>query len=277
MVQKQILQVILCVSIFLSADLLAENTQMNEQPRFDCVIRASQFVELSSQVRGVLEAVEVDRGDVVKKDQMVARLMAGVERASVRLAKARAKMDLDVQTRKAEKLFRQRTFKQVEELYNNKLASLREYDDAKTLSIVSDFELKKAKELKKLSRLELERTEETLNLRYIKSPIDGVVVERMKSPGEYIEEQPVIKIAQIDPLHVEAIVPEEKFNKINVGMSAKIYTQQSSDITYDALVAIVDPIIDSTSGTFGVRLSLPNPDHKIPVGLRCEVMFNLSE
>jgi HlyD family secretion protein len=38
-------------------------------------------------------------------------------------------------------------------------------------------------------------------------------------------------------------------------------------------VAIVDPLIDGPSGTFGARLLLPNPDHDLPAGLRCQVRF----
>ena len=274
MYHKIILSAIIFGNTLLSPDLFAEE-KTNSDKRFDCVIRASLFVELSSQVRGVLESVEVNRGDMVEKDQLVAKLMSGVETASVRLAKARADMSIDVQTRNAEKELRQRSFKQVEALYNNKLASLREYDDAKTLSIISNYELRKARELRHLATLELERAKETLNLRYIKSPIKGVVVERMKSPGEFIEEQPVVKIARIDPLHVEAIIPEELFNRIKVGMKVKVHTMNQSNTPYDATVIIVDPIIDANSGTFGVRLELPNPDRKIPVGLRCETSFEL--
>lgn len=279
MYKKTILCTALLVAILSSSICFAVNKEISSEQtidnqRFDCVIRASLFVELSSQVRGVLETVNVERGDLVTKDQLVAKLMSGVETASVRLAKAKADMDIDVQTRNAEKLLRSRSYKQVEDLYNKKLASLREYDDAKTLSIIANFELKKAKELRKLSTLELERTKETLNLRYIKSPIDGVVVERMKSPGEYIEEQPVVKIAHIDLLHVEAIVPERQFNHINVGMEAKVYTE-NPDASYNATVIVVDPVIDAASGTFGVRLKLPNHDHSIPAGLRCGVSFKL--
>ena len=40
-----------------------------------------------------------------------------------------------------------------------------------------------------------------------------------------------------------------------------------------AEVAIADPVIDGASGTFGVRLLLPNADLEIPSGLRCEVRF----
>lgn len=271
--KKTIIRTIFFATILLSSTCVAGNNVETEGNTFDCVIRASLFIELSSQVRGVLETVNVDRGDLVAKGQLVAKLMSGVETASVRLAKAKADMSIDVQTRNAEKLLRQRSYRQVEELYKKKLASLREYDDAKTLSIIANFELKKAKELRALSNLELKRAEETLKLRYINSPMNGVVVERMKSPGEYIEEQPVVKIAYIDLLHVEAIVPEEQFNRIKVGMKAKVYPMSSEQNSYIAMVTVVDPVIDAASGTFGVRLELPNPNRTIPAGLRCEITF----
>ena len=40
---------------------------------------------------------------------------------------------------------------------------------------------------------------------------------------------------------------------------------------------IVDPVIDGASGTFGVRLRLPNPDRVVPAGLRCQVRFLAAE
>jgi multidrug efflux pump subunit AcrA (membrane-fusion protein) len=38
-------------------------------------------------------------------------------------------------------------------------------------------------------------------------------------------------------------------------------------------VIVVDPVVDAASGTFGVRLELPNPEHAIPAGLKCRVRF----
>lgn len=40
-----------------------------------------------------------------------------------------------------------------------------------------------------------------------------------------------------------------------------------------ATVTVVDRVIDAAIGTFGVRLSLPNPDYRLPAGLRCQVRF----
>lgn len=239
----------------------------------DCVIEPHKLVELSSQVQGVLEKVTVERGDFVKKGQLVAKLKSGVEDASVSLARSRAKMDVDIHSRKAELEFRESTFGRVERLFHKNLASQREFEDAKTQSVIADFEYKKAIELKHLAGLELRRAQEIAKLRLIKSSVSGVVIDVIKLPGEYVEEQPVVKIGQIDPLNVEAIVPEDRFGTINVGMEAKVAVSQPRVADHIAKVTIVDPIIDASSGTFGVRMELPNPEYKIPAGLRCKVVF----
>ncbi|MEM9242054.1 MAG: HlyD family secretion protein, partial [Pseudomonadota bacterium] len=46
--------------------------------------------------------------------------------------------------------------------------------------------------------------------------------------------------------------------------------------THMAEVTVVDQIFDAASGTFGLRLELPNPDGKIPAGTRCLVELTTS-
>jgi multidrug efflux pump subunit AcrA (membrane-fusion protein) len=43
--------------------------------------------------------------------------------------------------------------------------------------------------------------------------------------------------------------------------------------TYQAKIVVVDKVIDAASGTLGVRLQLPNPDNRIPAGIKCSVVF----
>ena len=256
---------IISVLLIFSASLCAQ-----QQP-LDCVITPSISVDLSSQVRGVLKTVSVKRGDVVSKGQLVAQLMSGVETAGVRLARERAAMDLDIKSRRAEQQFRKNNYAQVRALFKKNLASQRENDDAKTLSMVANFEIEKAIKLKKLAELEYWRTQEILKLRSMYSTVDGVVVDVMKSPGEYIEEQPVVRIAQIDPLYVEVIVPEGHMDNIKLGKKAKVKVAIPRAASYIATVIVVDHIIDASSGTFGVRLEFPNPDYKIHAGQRCTI------
>jgi multidrug efflux pump subunit AcrA (membrane-fusion protein) len=42
---------------------------------------------------------------------------------------------------------------------------------------------------------------------------------------------------------------------------------------YPATVTVVDRVVDAASGTFGVRLELPNPDRALSAGLKCRVRF----
>jgi RND family efflux transporter MFP subunit len=253
--------------------MIVSSARAEEGSSLDCVIEPHDVVEISSPVQGILEVVTVERGDSVKKGQIVAKLKSGIEEASVRLTKARADMEADIHARKAEFEMKKRSAEQLETLFNKKLASLHEYDDAKTLSVIAEYEHKKAIELRHLSQLELEHAQEVLDQRSLKSTVNGVVVERMKSPGEYVEDQPVIKIAQIDPLNVEVIAPIQLLGSIRVGMQAEVKPEQPVGEVFHAKVIVVDPVIHASSGTFGIRLNLPNPDHKIPAGLRCKVNF----
>jgi len=80
-------------------------------------------------------------------------------------------------------------------------------------------------------------------------------------------------IAQIDPLNVEVFVPVALYATIKVGTEATVIGEAPVGGRYIAKVEVIDPLMDARSGTFGIRLLLPNPDNKIPAGLRCKVEF----
>ena len=266
LIYKGLLLTVLTLS---TVSVLAE-----ENTALDCVIEPHEVVELSSPVPGILDVINVERGDTVKKGQVVAKLKSGIEEVSVRLAKVRVGMDADIYARKAEFELKKRSSEQLETLFKKKLASLHDQDDAQTLSVIADFEHKKAVELQRASQVELEYAQEVLAQRYLKSTVDGVVVERMKAPGEYVADQPVMKIAQLDPLNVEVIAPIELLSSVSVGMEVEVRAEQPVGDVFFAKVVVVDTVIHASSGTFGIRLNLPNPAHKISAGLRCKVSFN---
>jgi multidrug efflux pump subunit AcrA (membrane-fusion protein) len=59
----------------------------------DCLVNPYMVVAVSFPTEGVLDAVSVDRGDLVKEGQVLATLESSVERATVALATARAKVE----------------------------------------------------------------------------------------------------------------------------------------------------------------------------------------
>ena len=96
-------------------------------------------------------------------------------------------------------------------------------------------------------------------------------------PGEVAEagvgRKPILKIADIDTLHVEVILPVEAYGKVKVGSKADVLPDPPVGGKYSAVVTVVDRVLDAASGTFGVRLQLPNRTRMLPAGVRCKASF----
>jgi RND family efflux transporter MFP subunit len=214
----------------------------------ECLVEPFMTVNVGSPVDGVLEQVAVNRGDRVRKGQVVAKLQAGVEAAAVNLSEARVE-------------FGRRRLARIDSLLEKQLISVQESDELATEV--------------KLREEELKKDQEALKLRTIFSPIDGVVVERRLAPGELVraEKSVVLRLAQINPLNVEVIAPARLFGSVRVGMSGQVSLAPFFPGTHQAKVVVVDKVIDAASGTMGVRLQLPNPDYKIPAGIKCSVVL----
>ena len=152
-----------------------------------------------------------------------------------------------------------------------------EADQSHTEKLLAEAGLLQTEEAVKLSELELTRANAALALRTIKSPITGVVVDRLLSPGELVTRQVqsvIFELAQIHPLNVEVILPVSLFGSIKVGDEAEVDPRGPVSGTYPAKVSVVDRVVDAASGTFRVRLELPNPDYRLPAGIRCSVNFS---
>lgn len=233
-------------SIVFSLLLLFQVTTAFAADESEGMIYPNEVVKVSSQVSGILEEVLVERGDIVKAGQILARLKSGVEKASVELASANV-------------AFLKRKAQRNAELAKKRLISENEHDELES-------ELRKAE-------LQLEEAQEKLKLRTIVSTIDGVVTERLMAPGDYVGETPIMKLASLNPLRVEVIAPARRFRAIKKGMKAEVRPEAPVGGVYIGKVTIVDKVIDAASSTFGVRIELANPNLKLPSGLRCRVRF----
>jgi len=240
---------------------------------FDGLIEPRLVVNLGSSTPGVLESVTVDRGDVVKEGQVLASLQSGVEKATMELSKTRAEFEATIRSKKAEFEFATRNQKRRKELYEKQAIPLQDWDEVETRRVVAELNLNEAIENKRLAEMEYRRAMEVYKRTVIRSPLTGVVVERFRSQGEYVEDQPIMKLAQIHPLYVEVIMAVANLGLVKVGMEAVVRPESPVGGLYKAKVIVVDRVVDAASGTFGVRLELPNPDYRLLPGLKCKVMF----
>jgi RND family efflux transporter MFP subunit len=227
--------------------LTGSNAIAQTSAPLDCLLEPHLEVNVGSPVVGILASVNVDRGDIVSENQIVAELVSNSEAAGVELAEARA-------------LFNERKVERNDDLYKDELISIHEKDEIETESLIS--------------KLELEESRQKLEMRTIRSPLSGVVVDRYLSRGEFVQERPIMKLAQINPLNVEVIAPVALFGSIRVGSIARLHLEPPLGGDYEVTVSVVDRVVDAASGTFGVRFELPNPDNAIPSGLRCKIYLD---
>jgi RND family efflux transporter MFP subunit len=239
----------------------------------ECLINPYSIVSVSFATEGVLDTVTVDRGELVKEGQVLATLESSTEKATVALAVARARVESPLQSNQVRLDFGTRRFLRTDEMYKKNLVPLKELDEAETQKVLAEIGMLEAKENREVAELELERARAALAQRTLRSPLAGVVTERLLSPGEFVKGTAILKLAQIHPLRVEVIAPVAQLGKIVVGMRAEVQPEAPVGGSYAAMVTVVDQVVDAASGTFGVRIELPNPNYRLQAGLKCKVRF----
>ncbi len=214
--------------------------------QLSCLLEPSNRVKISSQVAGIVKEIKANRGDRVKKGQLLLMLEDGVARTTLDMAKAKleyASTQLD----------------------RNEEIVLKGYmSDAQHHEFIVN---------KELARLAVKEAEELLKQQAIYSPITGVVVKRNVSVGEYVGIDPLFEIVSLDPLYAEVVLRAKEYGAIDTGMKTFLQLVAQPDTRYSGKITIVDPIIDAASGTFGVRVEMPNPGEKVPAGVNCQVQF----
>jgi RND family efflux transporter MFP subunit len=261
-----------CLVLFLV--IVAAPVVRAEAKSFDGLIEPRLVVKLGSASFGVIEKIEVDRGDLIEEGQVLAALQSGVEKANMELARTQAAFDAVIKARRAELDFAVRNQERRKELFEKKTLPLQEWDEAETKRILAEIHLAEAIEKKRLAEMEHRRTREVYNRTIIRSPLTGVVVERFMNQGEYVENQPLMTLAQLDPLYVEVVLGVEHLGTVKKDNRATVRPESPVGGLYEAQVIVVDQVVDGASGTFGVRLELPNPDYQLPPGLKCKVVFH---
>lgn len=241
----------------------------------DCLIQPNQIVQVGAPVAGVIDAIDVERGDSVRRGQVLARLAADVERANAQLAQTRAQQNAELLAAERSREFARREMTRARELVHENFVSKAAADKAETESQVSEDRLQQAQERRRQAELELRLAETQVARRQVRAPIAGIVTDRFLNAGEYVEDKPILRIVEVNPLRIEVVVPAAAFGLIATGARATVRPEVGPVKDAQATVTIVDRVLDPASNTFRVRLALPNPDLRIPAGARCKVDFGL--
>ncbi len=252
---------------------LSTATTTTTQP-LGCIIEPEKQAEVGSPLTGVVDSVLVDRGVVIKKGQIMAMMRAEVERANVESARSRAGADAEILAASANRDVAKIKMKRTYELGKLGFASGLEVDQAKGEYEVADQRLAQTRESKQIAERELSGAQAQLRQRTVRAPFDGVVIDRLVQPGERVDGKPMFRIAALNPLRVEVIIPSSYYGQIREGMNLPVQPEFSGASLVSAQVVQVDRLVDAASGTFRARLAMPNPKRDVPAGVRCKLALN---
>lgn len=241
---------------------------------FDCVIEPFQVIKLATQATGVIGRLNVDRGARVRRGQVLGKLVDDVEQASLSLASARAQDGYSVSALDARLIFLHAREERANALIDRGFVTKAQRDEVVSDARVAEQQRDQAILARQVAQLEVVQTRRVLEQKLIRSPFDGTVMEVLLRPGEYRDDKsPILKLAQTDPLRVEVFVPTRYYGAVRRGEWADVMPEAPIGGSWKARVDVVDGVLDPASGTFGVRLLIANPDHRLPAGLQCKVRF----
>jgi RND family efflux transporter MFP subunit len=204
-------------------------------------------VSISSPVQNFITELHVREGAEVEAGQQMAQLyVRSVELDMERTAAALRKREFE--SKGAQNLFREKLISE---------------DDA----LASEIELR-------LATLQYEIAKEAVELRKIRAPISGIVVERNNEIGEMVAVgEPMFRVVDIDQIYVRLFLTVEDARRFPVGHSVSLTFPELSkgSPALSGIVDFIDPRVDSASGLLQVKILAENADHRVKPGLRAVV------
>jgi len=227
-------------------------------------------IEISPRFLGVVKWIGVKKGDAVTNGQIVVLLDDTEYRA--RLAQAEGQLATAQATVAKDDL----SYQRVHQLASTHIESQQAEDDARLLLEADRAGVKAAEGSADVARTYVEWCT-------IRSPINGVVVEKLVNPNELVMPQSfggtrgpstaLLAVADPKDLQVEIDVNEADLSKISLGQKCQVSPEAYPDKTYDGVVAEIAPEADRAKGTLQIKVQILGPDHFLTPELSAKVEF----
>lgn len=259
-----------------SASVNATNTRAIPASASDSVLTVSGYIinreriEISPRFLGMVKWIGVKKGDAVTNGQVVVLLDDAEQKARVLEAEARL-ASTQVAVSKAEL-----DFKRITELARTDIESRKALDDAR-------LQLDSSKALRSEAEGTLQLVRTYLDWTIIRSPIDGVVLEKLVSPNELVMPQSfggprgpstaLIAVADPKDLQVEIDLSEADLAKVRLDQKCRVSPEAYPDHTYEGSVVEIAPEANRQKGTLQIKVQVRNPDRYLTPELSARVDF----
>lgn len=256
-------------------------------------LAAEEQVTLSLKVTGRLDQLLVDLGSPVTKGQVLARLTPTdfelrLRQSDAALQQARARLGLDptgeddtidvartslVRQAQATLSEARRQRERIATFVERGISARADLETADAQLEIADSRLEDAMEevrnrqaLLAQRRSELAIARQQLDDTVLRSPIDGVISERLAFAGEYrAAGTPILTVVRQHPLRLQLSVPERVAGAVRVGQAVRV-TVEGETGTHEGVVSRLSPSIAEGTRTLAVEAEVPNRNGSLRPG-----------
>lgn len=250
-----------------------ESATLMEQARVDLEVSRrmaeSDIAIRLGQAASAYSQEALDRA--LKSRQDFSTSVSDLELAKLRMERDRHRLDVEQaeydQSLQALRSAGRAAFVQQQQIAARRLAL--ELSDAETEHAVAQLTTQRMSKT-------LELAEEHLSRRQIKTPVSGIVVERLHQQGEWVEAgQPVLRVIRLDRLLVEGYVEAQLVDQSSRGRKVQVQARtRNGAIVVEGLLTFVSPEIDSVNQQVLVKAEIENRDLQLRPGQPVEMVIS---
>lgn len=256
-------------------------------------------VDVGSEVSGLVSELHADFNSEVKSGQVIARIDDRTIRARLRQTEADVvsaqanitQQEANVNRTRADFALAQTEVERMRELHARQLASEADVDRAEANVLITEAQQEVA--LAQLTaagaallqrEAQLEQTQLDLDRTYIRSPVDGTVIDRQVDVGQTVAASlsaPLLfQIAQdLTKMQIEADVDEADIGQVREGLTARFTVDAFPERTFEGTVSQVRKAATVTNNvvTYKVIIDADNPRQQLLPGMTANVNVVLGE
>jgi HlyD family secretion protein len=215
------------------------------------------LVDIETKLPGRIEAIEVQEGDMVKKDELLATMDTQEldaryrqAQAQIRQAAQQRKLALSVvKQRESELALARKNLERSKTLYINKNIPLVQLQQNETTVNVAEAALEAARAQVvsadaaiDAAKAQAETIRANLDDSRLYAPIDGRVLYRLREPGEIIGSGgKILTLLELSDVYMTIFLPTAKAGRINIGSEARVVLDARPDVAIPAKVTFISP------------------------------------
>jgi RND family efflux transporter MFP subunit len=240
---------------------------------------AAEVAELSSQVTGRLEKVNVDIGDVVESGQLLARIDASMAQRQLTEASAQSRGAEAAQRRvQADLEAAAVELERGEALASSGLLSQKELDALEATREGLQADLARAKAQREQAAARAGVLAQTVSETRIVAPFDGAVAERFLDPGALTQPgTKILRLVKSGPLRVRFRAPERDLGRVRVGMQFGLSTQATGERRFEGTITRLSAEVSRQDRAAAVEGTLGAETPELRPGMYARVELVLGE